>query len=210
MPKRHNHTAVRSLADCEAFIFDMDGTLTKPQHDFDDIRQQLDIPPGALILEHLAALPPQEQAAKQAALDAIEADIAARSIAAPGLFELLDTLRDQQTGFALLTRNSAANARVSLQAIGALNYFPAPLIIGRDEAPPKPDPAGINLLAQRLNTTPGQCAMVGDYRHDLEAGTRAGSHTVHIRHRETPAWEELTTTELSSLHQLHAALKPSQ
>jgi len=31
------------LTECDAFIFDMDGTLTVPQHDFDAIRDMLGI-----------------------------------------------------------------------------------------------------------------------------------------------------------------------
>ena len=190
------------LAQCKAFIFDMDGTLTVPQHDFDAIRDALDIPQGALILEYLAALPTAEQREKRARLNAIEAEIAAASEPAPGLFQLLDELIKRKTGVAVLTRNSASNAWISLNGIGAAKYFTEATVIGRDEAPPKPDPAGLHLLAQRLGCAAGDCAMVGDYRHDLEAGTAAGAHTVHLRHPETPRWPEFTSTTVSTLHEL--------
>ena len=185
----------------------MDGTLTVPQHDFDAIRDALDIPQGALILEHLAALPLPEQRDKRAQLDAIELAIAEQSQAAPGVIELLDTLRDNNLRFAILTRNSARNAWASLHAIGARDYFSGELVIGRDEAAPKPHPAGIDVLAGRLGQTPDDCAMIGDYRHDLEAGTRAGCHTVHIRHGNAPVWPEFTHTTVSSLDHLRTELK---
>lgn len=193
---------VPPLNACRAFVFDLDGTLTVPQHDFDAIRDALDIPQGALILEHLAALPEAEENVKRAHLDAIEAEIASASKPAPGLFELLDTLTERKISFAILTRNSASNAWLSLHAIGADALFAKTLVIGRDEAAPKPQPAGIELLAQRLAQPAGHCAMVGDYVHDLAAGTAAGCHTVHIRHPNTPEWPELTRTRVNSLTEL--------
>lgn len=180
----------------------MDGTLTVPQHDFDAIRAALDIPAGALILEHIAGLPERQQKAMRARLNAIEAEIAAESQPAPGLFELLDALCSRDLRFAILTRNSVSNAWVSLRAIGADHLFAQDHVIGRSDAPPKPDPAGINLLAERLAQPASHCAMVGDYVHDLAAGSAAGCHTVHIRHPQTPSWPELTHTEVSSLHEL--------
>lgn len=201
----HSRTAL-PLAACRAFIFDMDGTLTVPQHDFDAIRAALDIPQGALILEHLDALPATAAREKRARLDAIELAIAAESRAAPGLFELLDTLRERDIAFAILTRNSAHNAKTSLRAIKAQAYFSNHLIIGRDEALPKPDPAGIKVLAARLGCAAHQCAMVGDYRHDLEAGSHAGCHTVHVRHANTAVWPAFTNTTVSSLTHLREEL----
>jgi len=184
----------------------MDGTLTVPQHDFDAIREMLGIPEGNLILEYLDRLPPDEKQQKRTQLNKFEAELAAESQPAPGLFELLNELRDREIGVAVLTRNSLSNAQISLKAIGALHYFDEQTLVGRDEAEPKPDPAGIELLAGRLGTQAHLCAMVGDYRHDLEAGTRAGAHSVHICHPNTPVWPEFTQTRVDDLIALHKLL----
>ncbi|KPW40478.1 hypothetical protein ALO66_05453, partial [Pseudomonas coronafaciens pv. atropurpurea] len=48
------------------WVFDMDGTLTVPVHDFAAIKRELDIPQDHDILGHLAALPAEESAAKHA------------------------------------------------------------------------------------------------------------------------------------------------
>ncbi len=196
------------LTQCKAFIFDMDGTLTVPQHDFDAIRELLGIPQGSLILEYLDKLPPADRQQKRAQLNEFEAELAAESQPAPGLFELLNELRSREIGAAVLTRNSLSNARISLNAIGALHYFNEQTLVGRDEAEPKPSPAGIELLAERLGTHAHLCAMVGDYRHDLEAGTRAGAHSVHIKHPGTPAWPEFTHTRVTDLLELRNLLAP--
>ena len=39
----------------------MDGTLTIPQHDFDEVCNRLEIPAGSQILEHIESLPVEEQ-----------------------------------------------------------------------------------------------------------------------------------------------------
>ena len=47
------------------WIFDMDGTLTIPQHDFDEVCKRLDIPAGSQILEYIQSLPTEDQATAQ-------------------------------------------------------------------------------------------------------------------------------------------------
>lgn len=184
----------------------MDGTLTVPQHDFEAIRAELGIPSGQLILEFIATLPAARAARMHEQLEAIEARIATESVPAPGLFELLDALQERGLPYGLLTRNSRRNAIISLRAIGALERFPEPLIAGREDAAPKPEPDGIALLAARLGLPVSAIAMVGDYRHDLAAGQRAGCYTVHLHHPGTDAWPELTSLRVQSLTELGARL----
>jgi hypothetical protein len=45
-----------------SWVFDLDGTLTLPMHDFAFIRHELAIPDGSDILEHLGTLLPEEAA----------------------------------------------------------------------------------------------------------------------------------------------------
>ena len=45
------------LDDRDCWVFDLDGTLTIANHDFDAIRAELGIPEGHLILEYQATLP---------------------------------------------------------------------------------------------------------------------------------------------------------
>ena len=45
----------------QCWIFDMDGTLTIPQHDFASIRQRLGIPVGEDILAHIDGRPKEDR-----------------------------------------------------------------------------------------------------------------------------------------------------
>ena len=81
------------LADRKFWIFDMDGTLTVPAHDFDAIRTELGLPQGRPILEQICGDARGARARELLArLDGIEWEIAAGAVAHPGARELLDFL----------------------------------------------------------------------------------------------------------------------
>ena len=77
------------LADRKHWIFDLDGTLTKPVHDFDEIRRMLGVPNGRGILEWLAQLSEQERAPLVEILDRHEYELAERAEQADGAAALL-------------------------------------------------------------------------------------------------------------------------
>ncbi len=162
------------------WIFDMDGTLTLAKHDFSAIRAALGLPAHQTILESLAALAPEQAAPIYARLQAIELEIAQVSEAAAGAHELLQHLTAQGTRLGILTRNSALNTEVTLQAAGLADYFEAADLVSRDCAPPKPHPAGIQRLLAQWQAEPQEAVMVGDFIYDLQAGRAAGTATLYI------------------------------
>jgi len=180
-----------SLADARHWVFDMDGTLTLAVHDFPAIKRALDIPEDDDILHHLAALPADEAAPKRAWLLEHERELAQAATAAPGARELLHSLRDRGCQLGVLTRNAHELALVTLQAVDMADCFASDDILGRDEAPPKPDPGGLLHLAERWRVDPSELVMVGDYRFDLECAKAAGARGVLVNLPENP-WPELT------------------
>jgi HAD superfamily hydrolase (TIGR01509 family) len=194
-----------TLADRSLWVFDLDGTLTRPNLDFDAIRAALGIPPGHLILEYLDTLPPEQATPLRRRLAEIEAERARACEPAPGCGELLEALAHRGAELGILTRNTRQNARYALAAIGALPYFTAECILGRDEAAPKPDPDGILKLARHHDRPADRGVMVGDFRLDLEAGRAAGCLTVHVA-GDGPRWPELTDIGVQNLHELTALL----
>jgi HAD superfamily hydrolase (TIGR01509 family) len=180
-----------SLADARHWVFDMDGTLTLAVHDFPAIKRALDIPQEDDILHHLAALPSDEAASKRAWLLDHERELAHAATPAPGARELLHMLRDRGCRLGVLTRNAHELALVTLQAVGMGNCFASDDILGRDEAPPKPDPGGLLHLADKWSIEPSELVMVGDFRFDLECAKAAGARGVLVNLPENP-WPELT------------------
>jgi len=180
-----------SLAQVRHWVFDMDGTLTLAVHDFPAIKRALDIPLQDDILSHLAALPPEVSAAKHAWLLEHERELALASQPAPGAIELVRELAGRGYRLGILTRNARELAHVTLEAIGLADCFAVDDVLGRDEAPPKPDPGGLLKLARAWAVDPSQMVMVGDYRFDLDCGRAAGTHTVLVNLPEN-LWPELT------------------
>jgi len=192
------------LARHRHWVFDLDGTLTLAVHDFALIRRELGIPVEQDILGHLAALPAADAAAKRAWLLAHERELADASVAAPGAVDLLRALHARGCALGLLTRNDHALARVTLAEIGVADLFEDAAILGRDEATPKPDPAGLRLHAARWAVPPGELVMVGDHGYDLQAGRAAGATTVFVGARNE--WPELSDHAFTDCGALLAAL----
>jgi HAD superfamily hydrolase (TIGR01509 family) len=180
-----------TLASRRHWVFDMDGTLTLAVHDFEAIKRALDIPLAEDILGYLAALPEEVAAAKHAWLLEHERELALASEPAPGAIALVRTLRERGCRLGILTRNAHELALLTLRAIGLDDCFAVADVIGRDEAPPKPDPGGLLHFAKAWQVAPSERVMVGDYRFDLECARAAGARSVLVNLAENP-WPELS------------------
>lgn len=181
------------------WIFDLDGTLTIPAHDFQAMKRELGFPLDCDILGYLASLPPEQERVKRLQLDQIEDEIARRAQLAHGADDLLKTLSEQGVAMGILTRNSRDNALITLGAIGLLDYFDHACVLGREESLPKPDPQGIHHLLKHWGATPDNAVMVGDYLYDLLTAKAAGVAAVHIDTSGDFEWPEHTDLGVTSL-----------
>jgi HAD superfamily hydrolase (TIGR01549 family) len=179
-----------SLNAARHWVFDMDSTLTLAVHDFEAIKRALDIPLEDDILGHLAALPEALATAKHAWLLEHERELALAAESAPGAIELVRALHARGCRLGILTRNAHELALLTLRAIGLDDCFAVADVIGRDEAPPKPDPGGLLHFAKAWQVAPTELVMVGDYRFDLECARAAGARSVLVNLPEN-LWPEL-------------------
>ena len=185
-----------ALSTIRHWVFDMDGTLTVAMHDFARIKRELAIPAQDDILTHLAGLPAAEAGLKHAWLLAHERELAAAAVPAPGAVALVRALQGAGCRLGILTRNVRSLAQITLQAIGLGDVFAEEDIIGRDEADPKPSPAGLQYFAGRWQVDPAQVVMVGDYRFDLECGRAAGARTLLVNAPDNP-WPDMACWHLA-------------
>lgn len=79
---------------------------------------------------------------------------------------------------AVHTNKPGAMARKILAGLGLLPCFLA--VVGGDEAPRKPDPAGLLGLMQRAGAGSAETVFVGDSRHDLATARAAGVACVAV------------------------------
>ncbi len=184
------------------WIFDLDGTLTVAVHDFAAIRRELCIPDGSDILGHLDSLPGREAAPLHQRLQEIELELSHLTGAATGALRLIAELYDRGASLGILTRNTRENALRTLELVGLGGFFEVEYVLGRDEAVPKPDPDGIQRLAELWETEPSEVVMVGDYLYDLQAGRSAGAMTVHIDTAGEFRWPDLADLTIESLEEI--------
>lgn len=168
------------LAARRHWIFDMDGTLTVPMHDFAWLRARLGIPMGVDILADVDRRPPGEQAAARRVIRDWELDIADRAEVQPDALRLLEALAGAGCRLGVLTRNTQEGARRTLAAAGLARFFRPEAVLGRDDAAPKPDPAGVLHLLALWAGAPDDAVMVGDWIYDTQAGRNAGTATVLV------------------------------
>ena len=193
---------IGELLDRKFWIFDLDGTLTVAVHDFPAIREELGIPANADILKFIQSQDQSTADRMLAKLDGIEIDLANQSRPAEGAVELVTELKKTSAQLGIITRNTRENAKISLDKIGILDQFEDICILGRQEAPPKPDPSSINQLLTYWKISSEQAVMVGDYLFDLQTGKAVGAATIHVSTNMDAVWPELTDIHVPSLTQL--------
>jgi len=183
-------------------IFDLDGTLLEPALDFDAIRREIGLPPGASILEALERFSESERARANTVLERHEAEAARRSRLMPGARELLGSLRAQGIRTAVLTRNS----RRSVERACRRHSLVFEAVVAREDRLPKPSPEGVRRLMQALGAEPDETVVVGDFRFDVEAGSAAGCRTIALVSDSAPAWASEATWIAADLAEVRRIL----
>lgn len=180
----------------------MDGTLTIPVHDFEQIRRQLGIPSGTPILEAIDRMPDAKAHQVSQQLHDLEMELAYQAQPQPGALEVLEFLSGQGKDLAILTRNGEEIGHATLKAAGLDHYFSAQTLIGRDTCAPKPLPDGVHHLLKHWNAEVGSTVIVGDFLYDIQAGFEAGIQTVHFDSAGEFLWPEYTHHRIQSLSEL--------
>lgn len=189
------------------WIFDMDGTLTVPMHDFAWLHRALDVPDGDDILATIATRPADRAAADRALINEWEEGIARRARAQEDAVALLDTLHRRGSSLGILTRNTLEGARLTLEAAGLARYFAPADIVSRDCAPPKPHPGGAEKLLRRWRASPSAAVLVGDWVYDAQAGRAAGTAAVLVMRHGPMPWEGEADVLVDTLWELTRALE---
>lgn len=190
------------LSHCQYWIFDMDGTLTLPVHDFNDIRRQLGIEEGRPILEAIGDMPVDAATETRRRLHEIELAIADLAQPQPGAAVLLERIRSRGNRLGILTRNDEEIAEATLRASGLHHFFETGDVVGRETCAPKPAPDGVHHLLQRWSAAANLTVMVGDYLYDIEAGHRAGVNTIHFDSSGRFSWPMFTSHGVNRLHDI--------
>ena len=178
------------LLDCDALLFDMDGTLVDSRALVERMwlrwAHRRGVSPAAILavahgrrtLETMQLVAPQfathEEAVQLDAEEEAEARAHGGETAIPGAASLLNTL--PATRWAIVTSADAEIARRRVAGVG----LPVPrLLIGAaDVQVGKPDPEGYRRAAHALGFDPARCVVVEDTPAGVQAGRAAGARVV--------------------------------
>jgi HAD superfamily hydrolase (TIGR01509 family) len=155
-----------------AVIFDLDGTITQPYLDFNQIREEIGLEPnGGPILEAMAQMTPSERQHAETILHFHEERAVAESKLNTGARETLTALRERRLPIGVLTRNRKDNA----WAVAGKHGLHFDAVVGREDGPVKPDAFGVRHLCRQFHVEPAQTLVVGDYLFDLLCARAAGA-----------------------------------
>ncbi|MBQ4877882.1 HAD-IA family hydrolase [Pseudoalteromonas luteoviolacea] len=154
----------------KGIIFDLDGTLVTSNLDFAMMKAQLGCPRDEDLLGFIEALPsPYMREEAMSLIHQHEMQDAHQAEFLPGVKQSIDALHSKGFPMAIVTRNFAKAAKIKL----ARCKMPIDIILTRDDAPAKPNPAALNLVAQQWGLKNSACMYVGDYLYDIEAANNA-------------------------------------
>jgi len=163
-------------------ILDLDGTITRPALDFQEIKRQM----GAAhhetrtVLEFMHSLPPDRRRRAEQILARHEHDAAENSELRDGAREMIASLRQSGVKVAILTRNS----RLSVETVLRTHSLSVDFVVTREDAPPKPSPEPVLRTCRALGVPPENTLVVGDFRYDIMAGQAAGAKTALLTGRK--------------------------
>jgi N-acetyl-D-muramate 6-phosphate phosphatase len=181
----------------EAVIFDLDGTLVDTASEFvvvvQALRAEHDLPPlpaerirasvsnGARALTRLALdiaeETPEFEPKRLRLLELYSEVLGTTAQPYPGIPALLQALAERGIGWGIATNKPSAYTLPLLQRLD-LRPAPGSVVCPDDVTQRKPHPESLYLNCRQLGCSPAGAVYVGDHRRDIEAGRRAGMHTI--------------------------------
>ena len=168
-------------------IFDLDGTLVSSELNFSLIKAQVGCPAELDLLEYIEQLPSpymREEAMnivhQHELLDAQTATLL------PGVVEAVNALRAKNIPMAIVTRNFDKAATLKLQH----NPLPIETVLTRTEAPAKPDPSALLMIARQWSMPVDNVIYVGDFLYNIQAAHNAKMRACLYAPDVTPAYAE--------------------
>jgi len=104
----------------------------------------------------------------------------------PGVVEAVNALRAKNIPMAIVTRNFDKAATLKLQH----NPLPIETVLTRTEAPAKPDPSALLMIARQWSMPVDNVIYVGDYLYDIQAAHNAKMRACLYAPDVTPAYAE--------------------
>ena len=181
----------------KAILFDMDGTITRPNIDWKDLRARVGVPEGVPIMAHIDSLPRAEAETAEGVVREVEYEAARTAEASPGVCELFEYLDQQPLDLVLVTNNHRRAMHHIVDKLG-LNFR---FMLSREDATLKPAPDLMILALGKLGLDPSEVVCVGDGHYDASASAAAGIRYIHLSPDRSAPVEGPTIGSLGELLQ---------
>ncbi|WP_372762349.1 HAD family hydrolase [Pseudoalteromonas sp.] len=180
-------------------IFDLDGTLVSSELDFSLIKQQIGCPCEQDLLDYIAQLPSPYM--REEAMNIVhqhEMQDAQHAQLLPGVHNAVQLLKAKNIPMAIVTRNFDKAAAIKLRN----NPLPIDMVLTRSDAPAKPDPSALNVIASSWNISPANLLYVGDFLYDIQAAHNANMRACLYAPGEVPSYADQADYLLHDFNQL--------
>lgn len=188
----------------KGIVFDLDNTLLSSRLDFGKIRTAINCPKSEDIIAFIDKLPEKKlRDDAMACVIAFEIEDALYSSWLEQAKETLDFFALRGLKMAIVTRNCRDAALLKMRE----NQVPIDLLLSREDAPPKPAPDALLMVASQWDIDPNHLAYVGDYKYDVDAANNAGMLSVLLAEHPTPDYAhsaDLVFHNWAGVHQYFA------
>ncbi|TFH16409.1 MAG: HAD family hydrolase [Lentisphaerales bacterium] len=186
-------------------IFDMDGTITRPFINFQEIRDELGMPTGDL-LEAIRKLRPVAQDRAWSVIERHETRALEHLELQDGASELMARCRRSGIKVGVLTRN----VRRSVDYLLARFQIDVDMIVTREFESVKPDPGPVLHILGGWNVHASDVLVVGDYVDDIDCGRGAGTKTCFYQNPGKPFFGQDADFVVTSMSELERIIFPSR
>jgi HAD superfamily hydrolase (TIGR01549 family) len=170
----------------KGLIFDMDGTLTVPLIDFQQIRREIDAPAGQDLAELINSWPEPRRTKAWKVIEKYELYAIENNSLQPGAEHALKRFADANIRLAIITRNTNHSTNALLKKL-PVKFDP---VLTREFPHIKPAPEPVLHILEYWQIKPQECLMIGDYIHDIQAANAAGAISCFFKNPDVTPWGE--------------------
>ena len=186
--------------DIKAVVFDMDGTLTVPNINFIEMRNELQIPMTGDIVEHVLEMDEERQKDAWIIIKRIEAQAIEEYRLQENALDVLTSMQDAGIKLAILTRNTNYGINKFLKLVEDDVKFD--YVLGREFPTIKPSPEPLLHILKHIEIAPQNTLMVGDYIHDISCGNNAGAFSCFFFNPDHQSYEEFADFTVRNFNEL--------
>ena len=150
------------LTGVKGVIFDLDGTLVESSLNFTKMRDDVGCPHDQDILTFVDAL------------SCVRTKANAHNAILRHELEDAQNAKWLEIGKAMVEKVQAHNLPMAIVIKVANNGIPIDYVLTREDAPAKPDPTALLMVANTWQLQPEDCLYVGDFIYDQQAAENAG------------------------------------